>query len=33
MGIEGQSMVQKSFSIDAMVEKNIEVYQQMMANG
>jgi glycosyltransferase involved in cell wall biosynthesis len=33
MGIEGQSMVRKSFSIDAMVEKNIAVYQQVMTNG
>lgn len=33
MGREGQSMVQKSFSVDAMVEKNIEVYKQVLANG
>jgi glycosyltransferase involved in cell wall biosynthesis len=33
MGLEGQSLVRKSFSIDAMVEKNIEVYKQVMANG
>lgn len=33
MGLAGQALVRKSFSIDAMVEKNIEVYQQVMTNG
>jgi len=33
MGLEGQSLVQKSFSIDAMVENNIEVYKKVLANG
>jgi len=33
MGLEGQSLVRKSFTIDAMVEKNIEVYKQVLTNG
>lgn len=33
MGREGRAMVQKSYSIDAMVEKNIEIYRQVTANG
>ena len=33
MGKEGQAMVQRRFSIDAMVDKNIEVYKKMMTNG
>ena len=33
MANEGQSMVQKSFSIDAMVDNNIEVYKKVLANG
>ena len=33
MANEGQSLVQKSFSIDAMVDKNIEIYKQVSANG
>lgn len=33
MANEGQSMVQKSFSIDAMVDNNIEVYKKILPNG
>jgi L-malate glycosyltransferase len=33
MANAGQSMVQKSFSIDAMVDKNIEIYKHVSANG
>jgi glycosyltransferase involved in cell wall biosynthesis len=33
MAKEGQSMVQNSFSIDAMVENNVEVYQKVLAYG
>jgi glycosyltransferase involved in cell wall biosynthesis len=33
MAKEGQSMVQKSFSIDAMVDNNIEIYKKVLANG
>jgi len=33
MGLEGQSMVRKFYSIDAMVEKNIEIYKHVTANG
>jgi glycosyltransferase involved in cell wall biosynthesis len=33
MARQGQAMVQKSFSIDAMVEKNIEIYHKVAANG
>lgn len=33
MAHEGQSMVHKSFSIDAMVDNNIEVYKKVSANG
>ena len=33
MANEGQSMVQKLFSIDAMVQNNIEVYEKVLANG
>ncbi len=33
MALEGQSRVQKSFSIDAMVDNNVEVYKKVMANG
>jgi len=33
MANEGQSMVQNCFSIDAMVDNNIEVYKKVLANG
>ena len=33
MADEGQAMVQNRFSIDAMVEQNLEVYQKVSANG
>ena len=33
MANEGQSMVQNTFSIDAMVKNNIEIYKKVSANG
>jgi hypothetical protein len=33
MAEEGRAMVQSLFSIEAMVEHNIEVYQKVLANG
>jgi glycosyltransferase involved in cell wall biosynthesis len=33
MATEGQTMVQNCFSIDAMVDNNIEVYKKVLANG
>jgi len=33
MARQGQAMVQKSFSIDAMVENNINIYHKVAANG
>ena len=33
MADEGRAMVQNYFSIDAMVDKNIEVYQRVLADG
>jgi len=30
MGRRGQEVVRKNFSVDAMVDKNIEVYQQIL---
>jgi glycosyltransferase involved in cell wall biosynthesis len=33
MANAGQTLVQKSFSIDAMVDKNIEIYKHVSANG
>jgi glycosyltransferase involved in cell wall biosynthesis len=33
MANAGRTLVQKSFSIDAMVDKNIEIYKHVSANG
>jgi len=33
MAVEGQAMVQQCFSIDAMVDNNIEVYKKVLPNG